>query len=93
MRQVQNIRQNTALHFAYEKNNAAAVQFLMSHGGEGSETKRNALGYLPRHVPLAHPVKQYIQKELSQKNLPAAAVGPRAVHGMPSSECAVGSCC
>ncbi len=82
--QVQNVRLNTALHFAYEKNNRDAVEFLLSHGGDASESKRNSLGYLPRHVPIAHPVKQYIQKELSQKNLPAAAVGPRAVVALPS---------
>jgi hypothetical protein len=82
--QVQNVRLNTALHFAYEKNSVAAVELLLSRGGGPSLSMRNSLGYMPRQVPVAaHPVKQYIQKELPPKNLPAA-VGSRAVVSIPS---------
>lgn len=40
------MRGNTALHFAYEKNNKEIISLLESHG---AQKLRNSLGQIPGH--------------------------------------------
>lgn len=83
--QLQNIRLNTALHFAFERNNTALVEYLLDHGGAASEGKRNSLGLLPRQLqPHHHPIKQYIRNTLPRPELPDAALPSLPTTAPPS---------
>lgn len=92
--QAHNIRRNTALHFAYERNNTAVVDFLLAHGALASESKRNSLGLLPKQLrptvsSVSLPIKQYIQDTLP---LRAQGNGPelRTAVSNQTRECARG---
>eukprot|EP00658_Telonema_sp_P-2_P005614 TRINITY_DN12108_c0_g1_i5.p1 TRINITY_DN12108_c0_g1~~TRINITY_DN12108_c0_g1_i5.p1 ORF type:complete len:189 (+),score=6.52 TRINITY_DN12108_c0_g1_i5:530-1096(+) len=54
-----NIRQNSALHFAYERHNIALVHLLLSRGGGLSLKHTNTLGKTPRdHIdPSCRPTR------------------------------------
>lgn len=63
------MRLNTALHFAFERNNSALVEYLVEHGA--NESRRNALGLVPRQLqPHHHPITQYIRNTLPVVDLP-----------------------
>ena len=44
---IENLRLNTAVHFAYEKNNEEIINLLLSFGGTASLHKKNSQGKTP----------------------------------------------